>query len=212
MVTYVSAAVNGSSATLTPTGSSIKGMDGTNAGDFLLTVFVATETDNGVVTGVTFDGNAMTSRGSVQNSGATPDINISCWTIPVTQTDPVGNIVATFTGSIGIAQTVSFIIMRLYDVASVGTAGSAQGNGTGNAVSPSIDVTEGGLIVGMNIRATDTQTNTWTGLTEISDRDSGPSNMSVAARWLCTAETGRTVQAVGSGSGQYATLAVPFNA
>jgi len=178
----------------------------TGAGSFKLVVFVGVESDTDI-SSVTYDGVAMTQIGSVANTGASPDIRIKAFATDITQADPDNNIVVNMAASVSTTLFVRF--WRLYGVGSVGAAGSQQGNAAG--ASFTVDVNQGGLIIGMTVRGTDTQTTTWTGVTEMSDYDAGPAAVSMASQYNCAAETGRTIQATGSASGQYATLAIPFN-
>jgi hypothetical protein len=184
-------------------------VDHTNAGAFKLVLFVTTEnTNNTTIAGVTFDGNAMTLLGSVFNTTAEPDLRIYAYAIDVTQADPSGSLVITLSAA-ELSLAVGVVMMRLYGVGSVGTPGSVQGDTTG--ASFPVNVAEGGLIVALSLRGTDTQTTTWTGVTEVEDIDNGSYARSVGLRWDCGAETGRIIQATGSAAGQYATLAIPFN-
>lgn len=179
------------------------------AGDFTLLLCVGIESNNGNVTGVTYDGAAMTSRGSIANTGASPDLRLSMWSIPVTQaSNPDGIVAITFAGSI--AGTTCFAAFaRLYGVGSFGTAVSSQGSGVGTSVAPNISA--GGMLLGLHIRLTDTQAVTWSGLDEIADFDQGAYRISMAWRPQCAAETGRTINAVNASSDQFATLVLPIN-
>lgn len=180
--------------------------DFTGYGSFKLVVAV-TCIANATINGVTFNGNAMTSLGVVKNSGPSPDMNIGFFAIDVTQAAPSGNIVVTMSGA-SIGDTIDIAQWLVFNMGSFGTLQSVQGNATGAALS--VDVSAGGMILAATIRPTG-QTTTWTGVSEQRDTDTAIDAYSLADRSYCAAETARTVQAVGSGSGQYITAAIACN-
>ncbi len=180
-------------------------LEGTKRGKYLLTLYGET---SATVSSVTLGGNAMTRIGQVVNTGPDPDLFIEVWSIDF---DPAVNfdtdISIDLSGTPG-ASGIVRISHVLYDVGSVGTAQSTSGNATGAALA--VDVAEGGMILACTIRSTSGQTTTWTGVEERVEAVSD-AGFSMGFRQFCAAETGRTVQAVGSASGQYATLAIAFN-
>ena len=157
-------------------------------------------------------GNAMTSLGSVVNTAASPDLICHFFHIDVTQAGGAsGSIVVTASTTITLSPA-RFVKWAFYGVGSISAVQSAQGNATGAAVN--IDVSEGGTILALHSRTTDTQTVTWTGVENLVDVSTGSVTVlrtAAAQHSYSDAETGRTVQATGSASGQYATLAIALN-
>ncbi len=191
---------------LNPSGGnsvSITGLDDSNLTDFKMLVFIAWEFAAGIST-VTWVGAAMSLVHTISVAGA----SLSVWQIDVTDVNDIGNLVVTFntTGT----GTVSIIRYFCYNVGSIGAIDSdAATTGTGNALA--VTVSEGGTILAEHIRGTDTQTITWTGAFEIRDEDEGDFRLGQAYYPHAAAETNRTIQAVGSGSGPWATLALALN-
>lgn len=184
--------------------------DYTNLGDFKLVIGVMCAA-NVTISGVTFNGNALTSLGSVVNTGPNPDILCHFFHIDVTQAGgAVGSIVVTASGTVT-SLAASVICWALYGVGSISAVQSSSGNAAGAAVN--IDVAAGGMILALHNRSDNTQTITWSGAAELFDlsftvvvgfRGGG-------GQWsYAPAETGRSIQASGT-SGQYATLAIAFN-
>lgn len=207
MIARTSIAVTGATVTFA---ASMVETNHTNAGSFKLLFVFACEVDTITPNSVTYNGSAMTLVGSVVNTGASPDIKIYAYAIDVTQVAPNGAVVVTWSATMGTGATFDYSLTRLYGVNSVGTAGTSQGNGT--TASTTVNVSAGGLILGFQIRSTAADnTNTWTGLDEISDQDVSGFGMTVASRWQCAAETARAISCLNSASGQYAMLAIPFN-
>lgn len=156
---------------------------------------------------VTYDGVSMNLITSILNTGAAPDLELRIFELEVDLTaTPDGSFVISGT-SLGIPFHWSSWV--LFNASRVGDFQTVQGNATGAALA--LDVENGGFIIGTTIRSTDTQTVTWTGINERRDTDFGPGRVAYGWRAQNAAEQNRVVQAVGSGSGQYATLAVAFN-
>jgi hypothetical protein len=161
------------------------------------------------VSSVNADGVAFTNRGSVVNTGATPDIQLSFWSFPFDDSVDVNEligIVMSGAGADGTILTVSQWI--LYDVGSFGTAGSAQGNAAGAAVS--VNPNANGMLVGIHCRADNTQVVGWTGAHEVYDNDIGGAYRFSSANLNYTAAGAQNVTASGV-AGQYATLVLPIN-
>jgi hypothetical protein len=184
--------------------------DFTGLGNFKLVLAYYNQTGN-VPTGITVGGEAATKLGEIRNTGPATPLVISVWAIDVFNGEPDGEIVVTLDGTPG--QACFFGQFRLYGVGEVGTVQSATQNGTGPSLS--VDVKQGGAILAFHIRDDDTQTiSTNTGVAEVYDFAGGAPGFRAhaSAYWLSEAdETGRTVQIIGSSSGQCATLAIPFN-
>lgn len=178
-------------------------------GNFKLVVFVMLE-ENTTITGMTFNGAAMTLIGSSINTAAATDLLIYAFAIDVTTAAPTGSLVATSSVNIN-GRPVVFAIHQIYGVGNIGTPQGVTGNGLGNAVN--VDVANGGMILGAHIRQGITATVAWTGAIENSDGRPGstPYVISTAGYPYAAAQTGRTIQPVGSVSEEYATLAIPFN-
>jgi hypothetical protein len=177
-----------------------------NMGTAKLVVVIALEAD-GLTPTVSYNGVAMNLVGSVTNTGASPDLVLRMFELDVNLTAaPDASFVI---GGVVALASVHWSIYALWNCHHVGDVQSAQGNATGAALA--LDVAEGGFIIADHIRATDTQTVTWTGVNEKRDADAGPYRISPAYRALCGKEDNRVVQAVGSASGQYATIAAAFN-
>jgi hypothetical protein len=180
--------------------------DLTGLGDGTLIVGIAVE-GAATVTGVTWGGNAMTARGSIANTGAAPDMQLSFWSIPFTQASPSGTLVATMSGSgndgliAGISQWV------VYDIGGFGTAAGQQGNAVGAAVN--YTATAGGMALAIGIRAAAALTFTWTGATDIGSFSLGAYTFGLASKAHDTA--GAQSITGTSTSGQYATLVLPLN-
>jgi hypothetical protein len=175
-------------------------------GSCKLVVGIQTESDVTIL-GVTIGGQPFTRIGQALNSAASPDLHAEFWIIDLVGGSPTGNVIVDFSAAPGVSTIVSKYF--LYGVNSIGTAQSVTGNGTGNALA--VDVSKGGVILALHIRAGNTETTVWTGAAQFVDVDSGAFAYSLAQRLMCDAETGRVIQAVGSASGQYATLAMAFN-
>lgn len=175
-----------------------------------LILAVMAESDT-TVNGVSINGVSMNRIAQVINSGSTPDIWIDVFELDLTANTIGQTITIDFTGAMANAPMVARF--HLYGVGSIGTPKNASGNATGAAVTGGVDVARGGAILAFSIRETAGQTITWTGVDEENQVNSVAATLQVgyAQRYLCDAETGRTVQAVGSASGQYVTLAIPFN-
>lgn len=160
------------------------------------------------ITSVTYGGSAMTQIGLIRNTGPSPDVFIQVFAIDVVAGSPTGDVVIDWSAVPD--GFMSYSAHALYGVGSVGTVASTSGNATGAAVS--VNVSEGGCILAWHVRFDESQTITWTGVDEVDDRSAAfTARVGLAERYICTAESGRSVQAVGSASGQYATLAIPFN-
>jgi hypothetical protein len=103
-----------------------------------LVIAVTTEA-NVTISGVTHNGVAMTSRGSVVNTGATPDLIVHFFSISLTNGAASGNIVVTASASVaGIICNIG--VWTLYGVNSYGTLVSNQGApGTGATTSPVVN-------------------------------------------------------------------------
>jgi hypothetical protein len=178
---------------------------GIGSGDLLIAVYVE---GGATVSGITWGGVAMTARGSVTNTGATPDLHISLWSIPFTQAAPTGAIAGTMSGAGADSTTAVLTTFILYDVGSYGTAGTATGNSTG--ANTSINTQDGGMRLAFSIRAA-TAGLTWTGANEIRDSTLGlPYATSAAQLYYDTAGTGVAVGATGPNE-QWATIALPIN-
>jgi len=163
------------------------------------------------ITGITLGGSAMTRIGQARNTAAAPDLTLEFWTIDIVNGAPSGNVVVTCSpANTGDELWAEFY--HLYGVGSVGAAQATTGNGTSSQVA--VNVAEGGMILAAHLRADETQTTSWTGLQKRRDMTS-PSDanmrLGIADRFLCEAETGRLIQVTGSASGQFCTLAIPFN-
>lgn len=194
----------------TTTATFSTGTDYTGLGNFKLVCGIAIEA-NVTVSSVTFNGNAMTQIASVVYTTPSPDIVLYFYAIDVTQAGPSGSIVITASASIT-GFNAALTAWHIYNFNSFGTPQSTTGNGTGSAVS--VDVTENGMILAIHCRATETQTITWTGVHELVDDSVGLSNLfsyGSADYAHAAAETGRSVQAVGSASGEHATLVLPIS-
>jgi len=162
------------------------------------------------ITGATFNGIAMTSVASIINTTATPDLIIHIFSLDVNQASPAGNIVITCSASVA-GVGFSAEVFAMYRVGSIGAAQSVSGNGTGNALA--VTVAEGGFILACHIRDVNTQTVLWTGADELADLDINGAFRNSAAQYpYATAEVNRTIQAVGSAAGEYATLAIALAA
>jgi hypothetical protein len=175
-------------------------------GSCKLVVGVMTESDVTIV-GITVGGQSLTRIGQALNSGASPDLHAEFWAIDLVGGSPTGNVIIDFSAAPGVSTIVSKWF--LYGVNTIGPAQGVTGSGTGNALA--VDVSKGGVILALHIRAGNTETTVWTGAAQFVDVDSGAFAYSLAQRLMCDAETGRVIQAVGSASGQYATLAMAFN-
>lgn len=176
-------------------------------GKIKLVVTIEIEADT-LLPGATYDGVALNVVASSVNTGASPDITCRILELDVdTDITPAGQLVITGLSALVSFSYSVFILKNLKN----GDSQVVNGNATGAALA--VDVEEGGCIIATHARATDTQTITWTGVNEWSagDRDAGPYRAGLAWRGLCSPEQNRVVQAVGSGSGQYATAAVSFN-
>jgi hypothetical protein len=114
-----------------------------NIGNPELVIAVGIET-NVTITGVTFNGNAMTSRGGITNTAATPDIQIAFFSISLTNGAASGNIVVTFSATAGSVQCFLYKWI-LYGVGGYGTIQTAQATGTGATLSPVIN--DGGAVL-----------------------------------------------------------------
>lgn len=159
-------------------------------------------------TGVTADGNAMSLEASVANTTASPDLRVDLYSVdwPIANSeDPV----LAVTYGANQTATIRLVAFLTCNVTATFDEQSVTGNATGAAVSLDIEQ-DADCAIAFHMRATNTQTVTWTGLTEILDLDGTAYRASAAAENFLAAETDRTVQAVGSASGQYATLAVSF--
>jgi hypothetical protein len=108
-------------------------VDFNNRGNFTLVVAAAIES-NQTINSATFNGNAMTSRGSVTNTAASPDLQLRFFSIELTDGAASGNIVITFSGSP--SENCSISTWCLYGVGSFGTAVTTTGNGASPALSP----------------------------------------------------------------------------
>jgi hypothetical protein len=198
-----SASFLGTSATFT----SASITDYTGLGSFKLIAVAAFEA-NASIAGISFNGNAMTQIGQIVNTGASPDLALGIFAIDVTPAAPSGNIVVT--ASANILGALCFLsTFCFYDVGSIGLAQSAQGSATGATVN--VDVAEGGAIIAAHFRADQTQTISWSGVQELYEVASTAANFGIADWAHADAEVGRAVQATGSASGQYATIAVALN-
>jgi hypothetical protein len=126
-------AVTGSASTFTFT--NVLNTNLNDIGNPELVIAFTTEA-NVTLTGVTFNGVAMTSRGSVVNTGPAPDLIVHFFSISLTNGAASGNVVATASASVaGIICVAGF--WTLYGVGSYGTLVSGQGNpGTGGTLSP----------------------------------------------------------------------------
>ena len=167
---------------------------------------------NVTISSVTVGGSPASRLGQIVNTTASPDLVLEVWTIDVTAGSPSGTIAVTLSGNI--TSSVFLVRHQLYNVRSVGAAQTVSGDATGAAVN--VDTLSGSYLVAYHIRAAQGQTVTWTGVDETTDFDLTISALpfarfSCGERAACDAETGRTVQAVGSASGQYATLAMAFH-
>lgn len=159
------------------------------------------------ISSVTVGGQALTRIGQARNTAASPDMTVEFWAIDVVNGSPTGNVVVNFAGAI--STTLLLETYQFYGVGSVGTPQSVTGNATGAALA--VTVEENGFILAATIRQTEAQTTTWTGVEEHGDAAFSSLAASSAQRPLCDREINRTIQAVGSASGQYATLAIAFN-
>ncbi len=186
--------------------------DYTGLGSFKLLLFIGIEA-NCTITGVTFNGNAMTSVGSVTNTGASPDLTMAVFSIDVTQGAPSGDIVVSFSASI--TGTLNITPACMYNVSSVGTPATATANAASAGVT--LTVTDGNHILAAHIRSTDTQTITWTGVNKcnvegLTSAGGITANAWSAADWPdANAETNRAITPTGSASGQCATIAVALS-
>lgn len=176
-----------------------------NMGTVKLVMILEVEAD-GISYGASYAGVAFNVMASVTNTGASPDLDLRILELDVdTDATPEGALLIT-----GISALLPYSY-HLYVLKNVrnGDAQTTSGNATGAALA--VDVENGGIIIAAHIRASDSQTVTWTGVTEIRDTDAGNWRASNGFANALVAEQNRTVQAVGSASGQYATAAVSFN-
>lgn len=180
--------------------------DLTGQGSGTLIVGIAVE-GAATVTGVTWGGNVMTARGSIANTGAAPDMQLTFWSIPFTQAAPSGALVATMSGSGNDGLPAGVVQFVLYDIGSFGTAASAQGNAVGAAVN--YTGTADGTSLCIAIRATSGLTITWTGALDLGSFSLGAYSLGIAIKQHDTA--GAQSITASSTSGQYATLVLPVN-
>lgn len=179
----------------------------TGLGSFTLYALLSVESDI-TVSGVTFNGNAMSLVGSAANTAASPDLRTYAYKIAVTQASPSGNLVVTYSSSA--SGSVGVTLVRVYGGGTDQTIQSISGNAIGAAVN--VTVAEGGVILAVTARATDTQVVTWSGVMDPDTAiDAGSHAHSTAMRPYCGAEAGRAVQASGDASGQYVTMAFAIN-
>lgn len=156
--------------------------------------------------GASYAGVAFSLLAEALNTGASPDLSCRILALDVdTAATPEGEVLVT---GLSLLIPFSYSLFVLKNCRT-GDAQTVTGNATGAALA--VDVENNGIILANHARATDTQTVTWTGVTEIRDQDAGPYRRSQAFANFLAAEQNRTVQAVGSASGQYATAAVSFN-
>ena len=128
------------------------------------------------VSGVTFDGNAMTES---HEAGRATGLNVGC-AFYIIDDSQSGNIVVTFDGTVDDSHIT---VVSLEDVISetpvdVGNAGAATGTGTSmtNLLVPGM----GGIRIAVYANDTGTTAVTWTNATEQSDVDAGSHRHSVA--------------------------------
>lgn len=174
-------------------------------GSCKIVIGIQIETDQTIV-GVTIGGQALTRIAQVTNTAASPDLHAEFWSIDIVNGSPTGNVIIDFSAAPGPSVTMSK--WYFYGINSLGTPQSVTGNGTGNAVS--VDVKKGGVILALSMHPA-AETTAWTGVAQVVDFATVDYASSIAQRLMCDEETGRVVQAVGSASGQYATLAMAFN-
>lgn len=195
------------SADPTTSAPNLTSSDSTNRGNYKFLVVVATESDSTIM-GITFGAGAMTQIASVRNTTATPDLQIEVWAIDIVESNFNGSISIDWSSAPG--STTVIRTYDLYGVGSVGTPQSITGNGTGDAVA--VDVAEGGCILGFHMRGGFFSGAAWVGLDERTDLAFDSTFVTTSAeRFICSAETGRSVQATGLSAEEYATLVIPFN-
>jgi len=125
-----------------------------DVGNFDLVICVCTEA-NVTLTGATFNAVAMTSRGSVVNTGPTPDLIVHFFSISLTAGSASGNVVITASASIaGINGSVGY--WKLYGVASYGTVVSSTGN-PGTGATTAVTNSNGGAILFGAVGGSDNQ-------------------------------------------------------
>lgn len=193
-------------ATNTATLSAVTTTNHTGYGKFRLFVTVGWENDN-TLTGITRNGVAMTFFASASNAGASPDLNLATYYLDIdADVSPTGNIVATFSGTITRASIWTY---RVYsNTPIVQRSNGASANAA--AVGTTIDVGEGGHIVAFTMRATAGQLTTWSGVTQRNDSNATDYQNSTADSFFRPAETGRSITATGSASGQCLLLVHSF--
>ena len=174
-------------------------------GTVKLVMILEIEAD-GLSYGASYAGVAFNVMASVTNTGASPDLDLRILELDVdTDATPEGSLELTGTIALGPYSYALYVLKNVRN----GDAQTTSGNATGAALA--VDVENGGIIIASHIRATDSQTVTWTGVSEVRDSDVGNWRASNGFANALAAEQNRTVQAVGSASGQYATAAVSFN-
>lgn len=198
--------IAGSGSTFTYTGTIDTNLN--NLGNFDLVIGFCVEATV-TVTGVTFNGVAMTARGNVLNTTATPDLLVYYFSISLTDGAASGNIVITCSASVA---GISCIMNKwyLYGVASYGTVVSSQGSATGAATAVSIN--DGGAALfcaiggtaGNAITITGTNVNTKLNVASFS-------NAAYASADIVNDASGSKTFTTSFTSMQYAQAALPVN-
>lgn len=162
---------------------------------------------NSDVVGMTWGGQAMTLLGSIEQSTADAT-EIYLFEYDFNESNFAGgDIVADMEGVPG--QPLLFVRHLIYGAQSSVIQTNAATN-TGNAFS--VDTVRGSAIIAFHIRGTSTQTTTWTGVEEYFDSViNAEAAYSIATRFCCDLETGRTVQPTGSASGTHCSLIATFH-
>ncbi len=157
-------------------------------------------------TGITWGGVALTFLGVITQSD---QAMISLWELDFDEaTFAGGEILVDMTA----APSQPLVMRRyfLYGAQSSVIQTEAQAAATGNAVA--VNTVKGSVILAFHVRNSNSQTVTWTGVAEMTDVIANSEyGIMIGTRWACDAETGRTVQPVGSGSGAYSTLIATFH-
>lgn len=185
------------------------GPDMTGCGTFKIVLMIVMRSA-ATINSITINGVAFTRISQTRNTNASPALTAEIWVAEVANDVPSGNIVYTFSADPG--QYICVQRFHLYDVQSVGTPQTVQGNATGAALA--VSVSKGGVILASTIRDNQASTVTWTGVTEKCEFNvtTAPAfTWGGGDRFMCDDEVNRTVQAVGSVSGQYCTMAIAFN-
>lgn len=180
-------------------------------GKFRLYTTIGWENDI-TITGVTLGGNAMTLLGSAINTAASPDLGLATYYYDVDSAVlGSGDIVVTFSGA---PTRASFWTYRAYIATdNLNQINQVTASNTANAaaVAANIAVGNNGHILAFHMRADNTQTVTWSNVTEREDFNSTNYRTCSADALFVDANASLAVTATGSASGQCVLLVHSFS-